>query len=292
MARPLRIEYPGALYHLTSRGNARQRIFLDKEDYILFLNLLYQVNQRYHFLCHAYCLMPNHYHLLIETSEGNLSRGMRQLNGVYTQSFNRRHRRIGHLFQGRYKAHLVEKESHLLEVARYIVLNPVRVRLAEQADKWPFSSYRSTAGLEKPHPCLTLDWVLAQFGESTRKARKRYMRFVQEGKSSGPIWENVKGQILLGSEGFAQQFSEYLKGYLENKEIPRTQRFAGRPSLGELFGEGVLSNFRLRNKKIVEAVEHFGYSQQEIATHLKMHYSTVSKLIKAYKTGGIPNIKT
>jgi len=111
MARPIRIEYDGAVYHVTSRGNARKRIYKDEVDRLKFLDILAEVNRKYNWLCHAYCLMDNHYHLIIETPDGNLSKGMRQLNGGYTQSFNRRHRRVGHIFQGRYKAILVEKEA-------------------------------------------------------------------------------------------------------------------------------------------------------------------------------------
>ena len=125
MARPLRIEYPGAVYHITSRGNARGMIFDDDHGMEKFLKVLGTVVKNHRWLCHAYCLMGNHYHLLIETPEANLSRGMRQLNGIYTQSFNRRHGRCGHLFQGRYKAILVEKEKYLLALCRYIVLNPL-----------------------------------------------------------------------------------------------------------------------------------------------------------------------
>jgi REP element-mobilizing transposase RayT len=140
MARPLRIEYPGALYHITSRGNDKNLIFLDDKDRDVFLDLLHSINTRYHFILHAYCLMDNHYHLLIETPEGNLSYGMRQLNGVYTQMFNKKYKRVGHIFQGRYKAVLVDKDNYLLEVARYIVLNPVRARLVDAPEKWRFSS--------------------------------------------------------------------------------------------------------------------------------------------------------
>ena len=133
MARPLRIEYPGALYHVTARGNARQRIYSDSKDCQAFLDLLGTLSDRYHWLCHAYCLMTNHYHLLLETPEGNLAEGMRQLNGIYTQAFNRRHHKVGHLFQGRYHAILVDKDCYLLEVARYIVLNPVRAKMVKEA---------------------------------------------------------------------------------------------------------------------------------------------------------------
>jgi len=131
MARPLRIEYPGAVYHVTSRGNARQSIFIDDVDRQLFLEVLGNVVEKYNWLCHAFCLLDNHYHNLVETQDPNLSLGMRQLNGVYTQRFNIRHHRVGHLFQGRYNAILVEKNVHLLEFCRYIVLNPVLAWIAK-----------------------------------------------------------------------------------------------------------------------------------------------------------------
>ena len=131
MARPLRIEYPGAVYHITSRGNEKKAVYKSDQDRSNFLNTLQHVNKRYNWICHAYCLMDNHYHLLIETPDGNLSIGMRQLNGVYTQLFNNLHGRTGHLFQGRYKSILIQKDSHLLEVCRYVVLNPVRAKMAE-----------------------------------------------------------------------------------------------------------------------------------------------------------------
>ena len=129
MARPLRIEFDGALYHVTSRGNKREDIYLDDIDRLIFLDVLAEVCRRFNWVCHAYCQMTNHYHLLIETPDANLSLGMRHLNGVYTQKFNYHHDRVGHVFQGRYKGILVEKEAHLLELARYIVLNPVRARM-------------------------------------------------------------------------------------------------------------------------------------------------------------------
>ncbi len=150
MTRPLRIEYAGAVYHITSRGNEKKAVFKDDQDRINFLNTLQHVNKRYNWLCHAYCMMDNHYHLLIETPDGNLALGMRQLNGVYTQLFNKRHQRTGHLFQGRYKSILIQKDSHLLEVCRYVVLNPVRARMVERPEVWKWSSYRATAGRELP----------------------------------------------------------------------------------------------------------------------------------------------
>jgi len=167
MARPLHIQFEGAVYHVTSRGNARQDIFIDDEDRGVFLSTLGEVVDRFRWICHAYCLMSNHYHLLIETPSPNLSRGMQLLNGVYTQRFNRRHERFGHVLQGRYKAILVEKESHLLELARYVVLNPVRAKMVRSVRDWPWSSYRATAGQTDIPSFLQVDWILATRRGST-----------------------------------------------------------------------------------------------------------------------------
>ncbi len=181
MARSLRIQFPGAVYHVTSRGNARGMVFDDDSDRAKFLDVLSSVIEKYRWLCHAYCLMGNHYHLLLETPEANLSRGMRQLNGIYTQVFNRRHGRCGHLFQGRYKAILVDKDSYLLTLCRYIVLNPVAARMVATPEDWHWSSYAATAGLVTSPPFLTTDWSLSQFSQNREAARQRYREFVAEG---------------------------------------------------------------------------------------------------------------
>ncbi len=154
MSRPIRIEFPNALYHVTSRGVRREDIFDDDDDRRAFLKTLGDVVGQFNWLCYAWCLMDNHYHLLIQTPDGNLSKGMRQLNGVYTQLSNRRHRRVGHLFQGRFKAILVDSDGHLLELARYVVLNPVRARMVKRATDWEWSSYRASLGIA-PAPCET-----------------------------------------------------------------------------------------------------------------------------------------
>lgn len=280
MSRPLRIEFAGALYHVTSRGNGRKPIFRNDRDRLSFLEVLHKVNQRYHWLCHAYCLMGNHYHLIIETPEGNLSRGMRQLNGVYTMDFNRRHRTVGHVFQGRYKAILVEKESYLLEVCRYVVLNPVRAGLVEGPEGWSWSSYRGTAGFNKPHPSLAIDWILGQMGKEKRGAVKRYRAYVREGMRASTIWEKVKGQSILGEEDFIDRFIGHVRGYEEIKEIPRGQRYLGRPGLKDLFSERVVRGRKMRNERVAKAVGEWGYSQREVADYLRLHYSTLSRIMK------------
>jgi hypothetical protein len=169
--------------------------------------------------------MGNHYHLLVETLEPTLSRGMRDLNGVTTQRFNRRHGRTGHLFEGRFKAILVEKEAHLLEVARYVVLNPVRVGLARSAASWAWSSYKATAGLAEGPEWLETAWTIEQFGRRPADARRRYAAFVAEGKGSGyDPWSHLRGQVFLGSEGFAREAGRKANQKSAAKEVPRVQR--------------------------------------------------------------------
>ncbi len=278
MARPLRIEYAGAVYHVTSRGNARQSIFKDDQDRQQFLRTLKRITDRYRWVFHAYCLMKNHYHLVVETPQGNLAKGMREINGVYTQSYNRRHHRSGHLFQGRYTAILVQKDSHLLEVCRYVVLNPVRTQAVERPEQWKWSSYRETAGLGKPHLCLSRDWVLGQFDKERREAEQGYRAFVKAGRGAESIWQQVKGQSLLGEEDFMQKLIGYVRGLEEIKEIPRSQRYVTRPALPKLLTKKVLNEKAVRDRKIVEAVERYGYAQKAVADFLGMHYSTISRL--------------
>jgi len=281
MARPLRIEYPGAVYHISSRGNEKKPVFKDDEDRETFFRILVHVNKRYHWLCPAYCLMDNHYHLLVETPDGNLSLGMRQLNGVYTQAFNKRRNRTGHLFQGRYKAILIQKDSHLLEVCRYVVLNPIRARIVEKPEDWKWSSYLATAGKEQPHPCLARDWVLGQFSRARTKAEKEYRQFVKWGIGKETIWNEVKGQSILGEDDFVDSLSDHLKRHKDVPEIPKCQRFANRPELDIIFTNSILRDKRKRDRKIAEAVEKHGYTQRSIADHLDLHFTYVSRILRA-----------
>ena len=223
--------------------------------------------------------MDNHYHLIIETPDGNLSKGMRQLNGVYTQRFNKKHNRVGHIFQGRYKAILIQKESYLLEVCRYVILNPVRVGAVRYPEEWKWSSCDSTMGKGTPQSFLTTDWILGQFGKSRKQAEKKYKEFVMDGIGREKIWEKAKRQSLLGEEDFIEKLIKYVKGKEDIKEIPRNQRYIGRPHLNDLFKDKILEKKQLRDKKLIEAVEKHGYSQKEIADYLCMHYSTISRLV-------------
>ena len=231
MARPLRLSFPGAVYHVTSRGNARHDIVADDRDRSQWLSLLAHVVDRYGWLCHAYCLMDNHYHLVIETPKPNLSIGMRQLNGRYTQAYNRRHEQVGHVFQGRFTAILVEKDAHLRELCRYVVLNPVRAKIVSHPRLWMWSSYRATVGETKAPGWLTRDWILSQFGQRGGPAQARYRTFVAEGRGGPAPWEQLTGQIYLGSEKFVAQHQPNRV----IRDIPRRQTQAQRPSLETLF---------------------------------------------------------
>ncbi len=280
MARPLRIEFPGAVYHVTSRGNARQAIFIDDEDRGRFLDGLSLVVERFKWFCHAYCLMENHYHLLIETPNGNLSKGMRELNGVYTQGFNQRYRRVGHLFQGRYKAIIVEKDNHLLSLCRYVVLNPVRVGLIKRPEQWRWSSYGGTVGVVKKPAFLTIDWVLSQFGGRKRMAMEKYKRFVMARIAKESPWETLKGQIFLGTEEFIKQLSGLLDEKEGIKEVPRAQRYVARPALGELFKGKKGKERPAEDRTIYDAYVRYGYTMKEIGDHLGFHYATISRALK------------
>jgi REP element-mobilizing transposase RayT len=195
MARPLRLEFPGAIYHVTARGNAQGAIFLDDHDREGFLALFARVVKRYEWVCHAFCLMGNHFHLVVETPRPSLAAGMRQLNGVYAQTFNHRHRRSGHVFGERFKSVVVEKDEHLVAAAAYVVNNPVRAGLCGAAVDWAYSSYRATAGVVAAPAFLTLDWLLSQFAGELHAAQARYRTYVAE--AALRHLGEVRGEIYL-----------------------------------------------------------------------------------------------
>jgi len=222
--------------------------------------------------------MDNHFHLLIETPKPNLSMGMRQLNGVYTQRFNRRYKRVGHLFQGRFKSILIEQDSYLLELCRYIVLNPVRANMVASLDEYPWSSYRATVGSSPIPSGLTIDWVLEQFAKTRVVARKRYAAFVAEGIGKKSPWTGLKGQALLGSEKFIKQMEPHLQKQLSVREVPIKQRMMHRPTLSQIFSE--VKTKSIRNHAMVKAHLEYGYTQAEIADALELHYASISRIIR------------
>lgn len=279
MARPLRLEFAGALYHVTSRGDRREDIYEADSDRKKFLSLLSGVCETYNWVCHAYCLMGNHYHLLIETPDANLGKGMRQLNGMYTQAFNRSHQRVGHVFQGRYKAILVEKQAYLLELARYIVLNPVRAQMVRSAKDWPWSSYRATAGQVSVPNYLSTDWLLSSFANRKGEAIELYKQFVTEGKGQPSPWSGLRNQVYLGGESFVEKLQSYIDGEQELSEIPVTQRRATPKSI-----EYYEKHCKSRNDGIVQAYKNGGYTLKEIGIYFGLHYSTVSGIVKDHKS--------
>jgi REP element-mobilizing transposase RayT len=275
MARPLRIELAGGLYHVTSRGDRREDIYFDDADREEWLRILGAICRRYNWVCHAWCQMTNHYHLVVETPEGNLSQGMRQLNGVYTQWINRTHDRVGHVFQGRYKAILVEKDSYLLELARYVVLNPVRAGMVRDAGRWAWSSYRYMIG-ETPAPAwLQTDWILGQFSRQRTRAIAKYREFVRDGLKQASPWTELKGQIYLGNEKFVARMQRHAADKAEIGEIPRAQR---RPVAKPL--AYYQNRYKIRDEAIYHAYASGDYAMQAIALHFGVHYSTVSRVVQ------------
>jgi len=258
MSCPIRIEFPDALYHVTARGDRRENIFEDDADRQMFLSILEMVITQFNWLCHAWCLMDNHYHLMIQTPDGNLSKGMRQLNGVYTQASNRRHRRVEHLFQGCFKGIFVDSDAYLLELTRYVVLNPVRAGMVKMPDDWSWSSYRASVGLEPAAPWLEVDGLLAQFGKRRSLAHQRYAQFVAEGVNADSPWSKLKGQVFLGDEQFVERMQAHIQPDKDNIQIPLAQqRRRLPPSLAEI--ERQTPD---RNAAIIAAYATGGYSYQ------------------------------
>ena len=275
MARPLRIEFVGALYHVTAHGNAQSDIFDVDADRQQFLSLLLNTVTRYNWYCHAYCLMNDHYHLLIETRTPSLSRGMKFLNGTYTQYFNRQHHRGGHVFQGRFKSILVQKKAYLLELARYIVLNPVRAQMVRSAKEWRWSSYRATAGYVEHDACLTADWILAGFAKTKNVAQQRYRDFVKDGKGQPSPWQQLKNQIYLGSDDFVDDTQRKLNTVQSLKNIPKKHK---QPPVKPLVY--FAKKYKTRDTSMAQAYWSGHYTLEQVGDYFGVSYSTVSRAVK------------
>jgi putative transposase len=277
MARPLRLEFPGAVYHVTSRGDRREDIFLSDDDRRDWLEVLGLACARFNWVVHAFCQMTNHYHLLVETVDGNLSSGMRQLNGIYTQRFNRRHGLVGHLFQGRYKAILVQKEAHLLELTRYVVLNPLRAKLVESLEDWRWSSYPCTAGQEAPPPWLDTEGLLGQFGPNRGEALRSYGQFVMAGAGLPSPMLATRHQLLLGDKAFVGRHSQ-TRNAEDLREVSRAHRRSIALSLDE-YG----ARHAVRDQAMAEAYLSGAYTMAEIGRHFAVHYMTVSRAVRKFE---------
>lgn len=278
MARPLRLEFPGALYHVTARGDHREDIFKDDLDRSCLLEVWRQALERFDALCFAYCLMGNHYHFVVETQRGNLSRLMRHVNGVYTQRYNRRHKQVGHLFQGRFKAIIVDRDAYFLEVCRYVDLNPVRAKLARRPHDWRWSSYRAHVGLQERPEWLDSEEVLRHFSPREGVAMRRYAEFVSRGKNVRLWKQALAGQIYLGDEEFVAEVCGKGGAKSESREIPRAHRRQQGKSLSSYLKEG-----SARDTGIVAAYLEGGHTQTAIANALGLSVSRVSRLITRHE---------
>ncbi|MAI41628.1 MAG: transposase [Candidatus Azotimanducaceae bacterium] len=282
MSRPVRIEFPGATYHITSRGNSGRTIFPSSEDRAVFLNILDNVVQRFSWLVHSYVLMDEHFHLVVEIPQENLSKGMRQLNGVYTQHFNRCHGSEGPIFQGRFKSVLFEKEVYLLSVCRHVVLNPVRLGSRFNLKRYRWSSYRATSGDVENPSFLYTDDVLAALGKREKASRRKFREYVEAGIDKMSPLLDRSNQVLLGSPKFLREMQPILQGEKLAKRGPKQSR---RRSLRAIFRTVKSRSRAERNDLIRKAHLNYGYTLSEVGDHLGLHYTTVSKVVNAVMPG-------
>ncbi|SHH63094.1 transposase [Massilia sp. CF038] len=274
MTRPLRLEYAGALYHVTSRGDHCEAIYRDDDDRAAWLTILGLVCKRFNFIVHAYCQMTNHYHLLVETVDGNLSQGMRQLNGLYTQAFNRRHRLVGHLLQGRYKAILVQRERYLMTLTRYIVLNPVRAGMASTANDWKWSSHRFFLQRDQVPTWLDTEWLLRQFNKDPEVAIEEYKNFVSIGIFADSPWKAIRHQLILGDDEFVTSLQPFVDARV-SRDTARMQRRAAVLTLTEY--QDATAN---RGDAMATAYHSTAYTMEQIADHFGVSARTVSRAIR------------
>lgn len=301
MGRPLRIEYVGALYHITSRGNERKNIYLEEEDRLKFISILEDYHDRYGILIHSYVLMDNHYHLILETPKGNLVQVMHGINGGYTGYFNRKYERTGHLFQGRYKGILVDKDNYLVELSRYVHLNPVRAFMVKRPEEYKWSSYPGYIGRGKEDSWVEYSWVLSKFGPNLKRSREKYRIYIEEGLKKGiketPL-KAVHGQVILGGEDFIEKIKIMLKGKALGSDILERKRFMSIQNSGEVikevakaFGadEKLLKEKGRKDNTARKAAIYFvqrysGLSNEEIGKIFGgIHFSTVSKASERLK---------
>ena len=294
MGRPLRIEYPCALYHITSRGNEKKKIFVSDEDRLKFLGIIEDYHERYGILIHSYVLMDNHYHLILETPQGDLLKVMHGINSGYTGYFNRKYKRTGHLFQGRYKAILVEKDNYLLELSRYVHLNPVRAKAVERPEQYRWSSYCGYIGKGEKITWIEYAWVLSQFSNDNKKAMREYKEFVEENliKEIPPPLKDIHGQIVLGGGQFIEKIKKMLTGQELSRDITERKRFKVLPDPDKIIkevaaafgvdedmirGKGQRNNMA-RNAAIYFVQRYAGIRNEEIGNIFGgIHYSAVSK---------------
>jgi len=287
MGRPLRIEYPGALYHITSRGNEKRDIFLDDYDRRKFINILEDYNDRHGILIHCYVLMDNHYHLVLETPLGNLLKVMHGINSAYTGYFNRKHDRSGHLFQGRYKGILVDKDRYLLELSRYVHLNPVKAGKVDRPEKYKWSSYPGYIRKKQEVPWVEYAWVLSQFGPDNVISRQNYRDFVIKGlqqPKKNPFTE-LYGQVILGSTEFIEKIKESVRERELDKEIVERKRLTDYVAPGEILS--VVSNYFKIHIEDIKDKRCRNNTAKKVAIYLMKRYSGLSNSEIGHIFGGV-----
>jgi len=300
MGRPLRIEYPGALYHITSRGNERKQIFLDHGDRTAFLAILADYHYRYDTYIHSFVLMGNHYHLILETARGNLLQVMHGINGSYTGYFNRKYSRSGHLFQGRYKAILVDKDAYLLQLTRYVHLNPVKAGIVEEPERFAWSSYPGFIGKGNKYDWVEYSWVLGQFGPDEQMASQEYKSFVDSGLKAeqGSLFNGVRGQVILGDERFLEKTKKLLAGRQISREIVERKNLRTAPRPEEIIAL-VAKTCGMQEQSVTESggkdnkarkiamylvYQYSGLGNNDIGQLFGgIHYSAVSKAVARLK---------
>jgi REP element-mobilizing transposase RayT len=277
MARPLRVEYPGAYYHVINRGNNQEKIFLNDRDKQKFLEYLGKANERFSVIIHTYCLMSNHFHLLVQTPEPNLSRAMQWINVSYATYFNRKCGRCGHLFQGRFKAILIDADGYLKHLSRYIHVNPVRAKIVSTPSKYQWSSYSAYIGKEKTPQFLKTDWLLSHFGRSKKEAKRNYKAFVE--KADIRTLENPHKQLtegfILGDLDFVNWVKEtFLSKRPEDKEIPQLMKLKPKVQI-EAIVDAVSEDFACSEKQILVKGRKKNKAR-EVAIHLARDLSGMS----------------
>jgi len=270
MARPLRIEFPGAVYFVTAHG-ASGPVFRNNADRQTLLDVLAQAVDRYGWVCHGYTLGDDHYQLLIETPRANLSRGMRQVNGVFTQRFNRRHGETGPVFHGRFKAIVVEKDRHLLNLSRYVAMARVRAGRARKPENWKWCHYGKMSGASDGPAFLHTQWTWDQFAKTPGRAKQYFRNFCAKDGDDMELWGELTRGIVLGSTAFAKNVARHA-GKGGKRKPPR------RPALSTL-----RKKIPDRDEWAATAYRAHGYTLAEIAAAADLHYSSISKIIKAWE---------
>lgn len=294
MSRPLRLEFPGALYHITCRGDRCEAIYLDDADRTAHLQVLSDALDRFDAQALAYCLMDNHYHVVLHTHRANLSRLMRHVNGVYSQRFNRRHGLVGHLFQGRYKAILVDRDAYLWALCRYVERNPVAARMVSNVGDWAWSSYRAHVGLALPPPWLDVEglhsFILgcpARSPAHRKRAAALYAESVVTPCDFTPWQPDLRHQVFLGDDAFIERSLKHCEIYPADPDgIPRQQTLSPRTLPSILAAHTVLA------QGMLSAYREGGFTMSAIARHAGLSVSSVSRMIAAAEGSSSAKLKT